>query len=345
MAEASFKRVYPRKARELVIRALKAEKVPFLRASPGVGKSSIAKSIAKEFELELVDVRLSMIDVTDFTGLPYFKDGFAHFAPFQELFPVRGMELPKGKKGWLLFLDEFNSAPRAIQAASYKLILDRMVGQQYLHDNVFVMCAGNLATDRAITTELSTAMQSRLLHIEMEPNFKEWLEDIAIPQGYDSRIIAFLNENPSSLMDFRPDHDEHTFNCPRTWEFMNDLIKDIPVTKEDAALYAGTITSGSALGFIAFCELTEHMISIAQILADPSGSTVPSDSSLKWAIISSMMEKVTVDNFEKLSIYANRFGLDFKVLFYRYIILRHPELRHEKPFTDALTTLSTYLYG
>lgn len=39
------------------------------------------------------------------------------FMPFN-IFPLENTPLPKGKNGWLLFLDEFNSAPKDVQAAA-----------------------------------------------------------------------------------------------------------------------------------------------------------------------------------------------------------------------------------
>ena len=99
--------------------------------------------------------------------------------------------------------------------ASYKIMLDHMVGMNKLHECVFKGAAGNLQSDRAIVNPLSTAMQSRVIHLKMEARFDDWLRDVALPQNYDSRIIAFLSMYPSKLMDFRPDHEDETFSCPR----------------------------------------------------------------------------------------------------------------------------------
>ncbi|MFR7882339.1 MAG: hypothetical protein ACLU5J_13335 [Christensenellales bacterium] len=90
-------------------------------------KSSVDKQIAKEYNLKLIDLRLSC-DPTDLTGLPHFEGRKATFSPF-DIFPTEYAPIPENKEGWLLFLDEFNSANKAVQAASYKLILDRMVGK------------------------------------------------------------------------------------------------------------------------------------------------------------------------------------------------------------------------
>ena len=44
---------------------LKAKLVPLLTGSPGIGKSQIYQSIADQYNLKLIDIRLSQADVTD----------------------------------------------------------------------------------------------------------------------------------------------------------------------------------------------------------------------------------------------------------------------------------------
>lgn len=342
---ANLYRCSPRQVRNFIKDILYAGLVPYVRSSPGMGKSSIFSSIAEELNLKIIDHRLSTSDPTDLSGLPQFVNGYARFAPFAELFPTENTSLPTGKDGWMIFLDEFNAAPKLVQAASYKLILDKMVGQHPLHERVVLGMAGNLDTDRAITNMISTAMQSRVIHLEMEISFREWLEDVALKENYDSRIIAYLNQYESKLMDFRPDHNERTFCCPRTWEFVNRLIIGREVYDGLATLLAGTITSGVAVDFVQFCQIYTKIINVHQIINDPRGTEVPYDNSLKWATISHMMEKVTDDNFDDLSTYANRFSLDFRILFYRSTIVRHPHLRKHPAFAKAMVELSRYLNG
>lgn len=349
----------PRQLRTFITDCLFAGLVPYASSSPGMGKSSIARVVAKDLNLKVIDHRLSTSAPEDLTGLPRFnEDGSAMFAPFTELFPVEGMPLPVEVEwvdgeavvthtydGWLLLLDEFPSAPKSVQAAAYKLILDRMVGQKKLHERVVMMAAGNLMTDRAIVNQLSTAMQSRLVHLEMEINFEEWLYDVALAENYDPRIIAFLSQYPSKLMDFRPDHNEHTFCCPRTWGFMNALIKGNEVTEEKAPLYAGTITSGVAMEFVTFTKVFQNLVTIDQVIANPNGCNVPNDNSTKWATISTLMEGVNDLNFDALATYANRFDMTFRILFFRSVMVRQPQLRQHPAFAKAMSQLAKYLHG
>jgi hypothetical protein len=344
MSEPSLYRCTPRQVRSFVLDCMYAGLVPFIQSSPGMGKSAITRSIAKEQSLFMIDHRLSTSAPEDLSGLPRFTpEGRATFAPF-DMFPIEGMDIPAGYQGWMLFLDEFNSAPKSVQAAAYKLILDRMIGQARLHPNVAVVAAGNLSTDRAITNALSTAMQSRVIHIEMEINHREWLEDVAYVEKYDDRIIAFLNWKEGYLMDFRPDHNEKTFCCPRTWEFVNKLIHDQPVQDEKTPLLAGAITSGVAVEFVQFCQIYKDLLQIDDVIRDPTGVPVPSGADRRWAVVSHLMAKVDDKTFGDVCRFINRMDLSFRVLFYRGLLIQQPALRSHPEFANAMVEVTKYLH-
>ncbi|OZB41166.1 MAG: hypothetical protein B7X50_07665 [Alishewanella sp. 34-51-39] len=129
-------------------------------------------------------------------------------------FPLESDEVPKGYNGWLLFLDEFTSATRAVQASAYKLVLDRMVGDHYLHKNVAIVCAGNLETDGAIVEAMSTALQSRLVHFEVAVDSECWLE-WAVKNDIDHRITSYIRFKPDNLYTFKADHTDKTYGSPR----------------------------------------------------------------------------------------------------------------------------------
>jgi MoxR-like ATPase len=338
----------PRQIRKHVIRCIQAGLVPFIQSSPAMGKSAIVRSIADQFNLHVIDHRMSASTPEDFSGLPKLTETSARFVPFEN-FPVEGTPLPEGKDGWLLFLDEFNSGIKMVQAASYKLLLDKMVGLFRLHPRVVIVCAGNLATDRAIVNPLSTAMQSRIITLVMQmavgrQGVEEFIEDVCLPQKWDSRIIAYLSYNNDALYDFRPDHEDKTFCGPRTWEFMNKLIKGREVLAEDAALYAGVITSGEALRFITFTEVFASLPQLAAILKDPSGLAVPSDKATKWATITYLIENAEDDNFDDIATYVNRFGSEFRVLFFRGLMVQKPQMRKHAAFRKAMVELSRELH-
>lgn len=197
-----------------IIDTIQAGLVAMITSSPGLGKSAIARNIAKKFNLALIDLRLSQLDPTDLIGFPTHNGERMGYAP-PEHFPLEGLDnLPKGKDGWLLFLDEFSSASLSVQAAGYKLVLDRQVGKYNLHKNVAIVCAGNKETDSAIVNRMSTAMQSRLIHLELDVDIKTWLS-WASENGIDYRVVSYIESRPEHLHQFDPNHNDKTFACPQ----------------------------------------------------------------------------------------------------------------------------------
>lgn len=346
----SLFQVTPRQLAGHLERTFRAGNVPMVKGSPGIGKSSIFRQTAKRLGLKLIDHRLSTSAPEDLSGLPEFytdDNGVrrARFAPF-DMFPVEGQAIPGGFLGWLLFLDEMNSAPKSVQAAAYKLVLDRFVGQVPLHGNCLVGTAGNLSTDRAIVNAMSTAMQSRLCHFTLVHSHPDWMEDVALVNNYDARIIAYLGRYPGKLFDFRSDHNNDTFCCPRTWEFMQNYLRDMKpgaIPKAETSLFAGTITSGVAVDFVAFTSVFQSLINYKDVIADPNNCPISHDSMQQWANIAHLMEMVDEKNYGAFSTYANRFSLDFRILFFRGTLVQHPELQAHPAFAKAMIDLSKYL--
>lgn len=346
MSEISIYTVNTREAKSMIAEIIGAGLVPYLHSSPGMGKSSINAQVAKDYNLKLIDHRLSTSGPEDLSGLPRFNSrGRAEFSPFEDLFPLDDDEVPKGYDGWMLFLDEFPAASKQVQAAAFKLVLDKMTGQRRLNERVAITAAGNLMSDKSIVNPLSTAMQSRVIHLEMIVNFDIWLQDVAIAEKYDHRIIAFLNQYNGKLMDFDPKHTNKTFCCPRTWEFMNRLVKGKEVAAAKAAMYAGTITPFVAAEFIEFCKVYKDLVTLDQILRDPDNCPISQDLNIKWATIGMMADKITDDNFGGLATYANRYDLSFRVLFFRMAMMSSPKLRKHSAFVRATIELQRYLNG
>ena len=327
------------KAKDLCCQYIRAGIVPFLRGSPGTGKSAIMKEIAKDFNLHFIDLRLSQIDPSDLNGfaVPNHVTGKVVYMPVGA-FPLTTDPLPLNDagvhcNGWLLFLDEFNSASPAVQKASYKLTLDRMVGEHQLHKKCAVVCAGNLETDNAITSKLSTAMQSRLAHINLTKDTSvDWLK-WANSNGIDFRITSFINYKPEILNAFKPDHAEYTFPCQRTWEFVSKLVASEPDLNsvDHFALIAGVIGEGAAHEFIAFTQVFNQLPTIQDILNNPIGCKIPTDISSVYGVCGLLANHASDTNIGALLTYTNRLPAEFTFLTMKDMIRRQPSLiRHEE---------------
>lgn len=307
---------------------IKARLVPFVVGSPGMGKSSIVRQIAAKHNLYVIDVRLSQCDPTDINGFPKIMGNKAGYVPM-DTFPVEGDLIPDGYSGWIIFLDEFNSAPPAVQAAAYKLVLDRMVGRYKLHPNTAIVCAGNLETDNAIVNPMSTAMQSRLVHLELIVDAGEFIE-YAQQQGFHHYITSYIQFKPNVLYTFKADHTDNTYACPRTWEFADRLLKVTQdADKDRLPMLAGILSEGVAREFLNFIQIHASLPKPEQIRTSPETVPVPKETSYLWALTGSIGQNSTKDNFDQMIKYVRRMPKEFQIVTVREAIRRNKELmRH-----------------
>jgi len=307
---------------------LAANLVPFIKASPGVGKSQIVSQVAKEYNLKLIDIRLSQYDQTDLNGFPTINENKRSvYLPFETM-PIEGDPVPEGYAGWLMFLDEINSAALAVQAAAYKLILDKQVGQYNLHPDVYIVAAGNLATDKAIVNRTSTAMQSRMVHLNLNVNKDEWLQ-WAVTSDIDHRVISFIEFRGDDLLHrFDPNHNDDTFPCPRTWQFLSDIVKDREDidTHLDLIISEGTVGKGAAREFHSFIKIYSELPNIKDIMANPESIHISNESSIRYALSGYVASNITDSNVDTLYKFIERLPKEFQVLVWRKAIKTNPTL-------------------
>lgn len=336
--------------------SLSAGLVPYVKGSPGIGKSDVAQAIAKELDLKLIDVRLSQCDPTDLNGFPSVNaEGRSTYKPMTT-WPLVGDALPfkynpdgspvlvegvhQQYKGWFIFFDELSSASPAVQSASYKILLDRKVGDFDLHPAVKMAAAGNLATDNAVVEDMSTALQSRLIHATMRVDDKAWLKWATL-NGVDPRIISYISWKPASLYNFQPDHEGDTFACPRTWKFASDLLTkgNLDMSPNGDAVFSramltGTLSEATAREFIAYCNYFSKLPSIEEIIANPMGVPVPEEIGVLYAMTSSIASGLTEENCEQLFKFLGRMDIEYQIIAMRTAIPRNRNIARQKAVTD-----------
>ena len=329
-----------------LIEDLKAGLVPMVASSPGMGKSSIIKNIAKKFNLKLIDMRISQHEPVDINGYPSVVDGRMVFHT-PEYFPLEDLdEVPEGYDGWLLFLDEFNSGHKQTEAAAYKLILDREVYKYKLHPRVTIAAAGNLATDKAIVNTQSTATTSRLIHYRLSTDHDAWVR-WANANDIDHRIISYIKFKPEALHRFNPNTDEMTFPCPRTWEFASKVIKNVnQITGLTITRLAGTLGEGTAVEFSTFTKIYQNLPTIEQILENPvNGWRVPSESSEKYAITTLISHNMKESTIEPLMKAVARLPLEFQSVTIKDVYRKSPELKRHPLIKEWVATNAADMFG
>ena len=300
------------KASELqaTLEAMVLEKIPtFVWGAPGIGKSSIVKQIADTLEYEFIDLRLSLMDPTDLKGIPFYNEEkhTAMWAP-----PAF---LPREGKG-ILFLDELNSAPPSVQASAYQLILDRCVGEYELPEGWSIIAAGNRETDRGVVYKMSAPLANRFVHLEMDVNTDDWRE-WAYKKGIDVSIIAYLTCKKEKLFEFDPSVNTKTFATPRSWEFVDKVVKSPLSSTLLLETISGAIGRDTAIDYLSFAKVASQLPDIESILHKGEGELVE-DVEVLYVLISALISSYLSDPqeryLENLLQYSLKIESEFSVL-------------------------------
>tara|TARA_E500000081_G_scaffold45009_1_gene48359 strand:- start:1053 stop:2132 length:1080 start_codon:yes stop_codon:yes gene_type:complete len=254
MSDMSIRQVGPKSAKTSIAFAIKMKRPVFLWGPPGIGKSDIVQQIGSDTEREVIDVRLALWEPTDIKGIPYFDSnaGTMTWAP-----PA---ELPTDPKSTaILFLDELNSAPPAVQAAAYQLILNRKVGTYVLPKGVDIVAAGNRDGDKGVTYRMPAPLANRFVHLEMKVDFDDW-QDWATLNGIHPEVVGYVGYAKQDLYDYDPKSPSKSFATPRSWSFVSDLVSDDEIDTESLTnLVSGAIGDGLAVKFMAHRKIASKL--------------------------------------------------------------------------------------
>ena len=253
-------------SRKAILEAFKVKRPVFLWGPPGIGKSEVVADITSELGGHVIDLRMAQMEPTDIRGIPYFNkdNNKMDWAPPVDL---PDEELASKYPIVVLFLDEMNSAPPAVQAAGYQLILNRRVGKYVLPDNVVIVAAGNRDSDKGVTYRMPMPLANRFLHLEMRPDFTSW-QNWAVNKGIHKDVVGYLSFAKNDLYDFDSKSSSRAFATPRSWCFVSDLMYDETVdTDTQFNLVAGAVGEGLAVKFIAHRKIAGKMPEPTDILS------------------------------------------------------------------------------
>ena len=327
--DISVRQVGPKSAKKAIRKAIQKRRPVFLWGPPGIGKSDIVKQIGADEGREVIDVRLALWEPTDIKGIPYYNSdlGKMTWAPPAEL-PTNADSKA------IIFLDELNSAPPAVQAAAYQLILNRRVGTYELPEGVDLVAAGNREGDRGVTYRMPSPLANRFVHLEAKVDFDDW-QDWATLNKIHPEVVGYVGFAKQDLYDFDPKSSSKSFATPRSWSFVSDLLQDDDTDSETLHnLIAGAIGDGLSVKFMAHRKIAGRMPKAEDILDGKVKDLQIKEVSAMYSLTVSLCYELK-DRAEK----KTKGWDDMADLFFRYMMDNFPT---ELVVMGAKTALTNY---
>lgn len=274
---------------EQIKQGKKVQKQAFIIYSlPGIGKSESLKNLAKTPEhIRVIDINAEF--------------GGSLAMPIQSIHEVGGNakaevlhalheDISKLKKHALehpddphyLFLDEFNRGDEFMKQTLMQLLLNTKVPGHDLPENIFVVGAGNTAsnvfTTDAVDNEVNpidVAGRDRIAPFFVQLDANGWLR-WAYQHDVHEKVIQFIEsqDSPEEVLYQAPETVDGTGATPRSWTKLSGLL-DIFTDHSDLGLMqpliASQIGTHLATKFVNFLN-TQGSFSIRDLLSDSQTS-------------------------------------------------------------------------
>ncbi|MCC0706403.1 AAA family ATPase [Clostridioides sp. ES-S-0190-01] len=251
---------------------LSTGEVPLIVGESGIGKTALAKKLAKENNWSLIVIDGNLLKEGEIGGLPTIEsyvginsNGYKTekkttvYAVHNKLREI-DEEISKGKTV-LLFIDEINRCEHTVQQELMNLILNREINGYKLHDDVKILAAMNPSSKYGSdfdyqVVDMDSAQENRFVWLNMESDHTQWLK-WAIDEGIEKKIIEFISTFPEYLHKTNEDDVRAT---PRSYERVSKIYKVYKDKKKEIPrtvflnVIKGNVGKVIAEEFISFIE-------------------------------------------------------------------------------------------
>ena len=204
--------------------------VPLVVGESGIGKTALAKKIAKENDWSLIVIDGNLLKEGEIGGLPTVEsyvvinsDG-ENIEKKTTIYAVHNKlreideEIARGRNV-LLFIDEINRCEHTVQQELMNLILNREINGYKLNDEVKILAAMNPSSKYGSdfdyqVVDMDAAQENRFVWLNMEADHTQWI-NWAIREGIEDKVIEFISTFPEYLHKI---NDEDVRATPRSYE-------------------------------------------------------------------------------------------------------------------------------
>lgn len=234
-----------------------------LRGAHGIGKSQIVRQVAKHFNLEVIDRRLSQMSEGDMIGLPSTDGEVTRFNP-------PDWYKTACKRPTCLFLDELNRATPEVMQAAFQIVLDRELNGWKLHQDTRVFAAINTGGVYTVN-EMDPALLDRFWTIDLTPDTQDWLTWAKESGNVHENVVSFIAGNDKWLDPPKNGDPGAVSPSRRSWERLSTALclANVAETPDDPMFYPlclGYIGTEATIAFHGYVKTIDAQVTGEEII-------------------------------------------------------------------------------
>jgi len=244
-----------------------------IAGAPGIGKTQTMYKIAKDLNMNIVQVSIPEVSTENLSGIPDFIDA-VHMDAYsvtgttnsqatkwsvpQIIETVNRLAAEPDKAGCILFIDDLHRVNMAVAPYLYGLLGERKLGSYKLDGKVAIMGAMN-DSDEAGFSGIDSPIKDRIGILPVPFDFEYWFQNFGKQLHF--YVSSFLKTHSSYVQE-----DESTmieqFATPRSWSHLANEFElyDLAFIQEHTTTLAKQKVSNAAAN-----ELSKHIAYVEAI--------------------------------------------------------------------------------
>lgn len=318
-----MKQMISLKQAEELIATVGKEVTVHLRGQPGIGKSSILKSLSTRFPDHIpVYIDCADLDLGDL-AMPAMN----HESKTTAFYPNERFNLQHGKPV-IIMLDEITKASEPVKNMLLPVMLERRLGAVEFHPDSIVYSTGNLTTD-GVGDSMKAHAKNRMTAVTvMNPTDDEWI-NWGVDNGVAPEILAWVKQFPhclamytdesqkENMYIYNPRKQQEAFVSPRSLAKASAIVRNRTALGEDTTLTAlmGTIGEAAARDMSAYFSLADGLPSRESIYKEPEKANLPKDPAAKVILVMRELMTITEEHMDAWMKYLQRLPMETQALF------------------------------
>jgi hypothetical protein len=297
----------------------------FLRGEPGIGKSSLLKTLSASLpQHEIAYIDVPNMDLGDI-AMPVIDRETKTTA----YYPNSRFKVHLGKPV-ITMLDEYTKGADPIKNMLHPMleVSNPRLGDISLHPESITFLTGNLGSD-GVGDSLKAHSMNRIIPLHVrKPDADEWI-GWAINNDIAPEIIAWVKQFPhamASYLDegqgdnpyiFNPKKVQTAFVSPRSLERVSNIVRVRSQLDTDSLICAmsGAVGEAASRDMQAYIEFSDQLPTWESVIENPKTALVPESAGACAIIIFGAIAKVDKVTMPKFMEYLDRFEPEWQACF------------------------------